>query len=50
MRVPMQGTGADYLVVAMKVGNATGAKGIDYPAIFRDQPFMGGICEESKVV
>lgn len=46
----MQSTVADYLVVAMKVGNATGAKGVGYPAIFRGQPFMGGICEESKAI
>ncbi len=46
----MQSAVADYLVVAVKVGNATGAKGIDYPAIFRGQPFMGGICEESEAV
>ncbi len=38
MRVLMQGTGADHSVVVKKVGNATGAKGVNYPAGFRDQP------------
>jgi len=30
MRVPMRSTGADQLVVAMKDGNASGAKGLDH--------------------
>lgn len=30
MRVPTRDTGTDYFVVAMKVGNATGAKGVNY--------------------
>ena len=41
MRVPMRSTGADRLVVAMKDGNAFGAKGVDYPAGFKGQPFYG---------
>ena len=41
MRVPMRGTGADHPVVAMKDGNASGAKGVDYPAGFRGQPDDG---------
>jgi hypothetical protein len=41
MRVPMRNTGADHLVVAVKDGNASGAKGVDYPAGFRGQPFYG---------
>jgi hypothetical protein len=41
MRVPMRGTGADHFAVAMKDGNASGAKGVDYPARFKGQPFYG---------
>jgi hypothetical protein len=41
MRVPMRSTGADRPVVAMKDGNASGAKGVDYPAGFKGQPFYG---------
>lgn len=41
MRVPKRSTGADHPVVAMKGGNASGAKGMDYPAGFRGQPFYG---------
>ena len=41
MRVPMWDTGADHPVVAMKDGNASGAKGVDYSAKFRGQPFDG---------
>jgi hypothetical protein len=41
MRVPMGGTGADEPVIAMKDGNASGAKGVDYPAGFKGQPFYG---------
>jgi hypothetical protein len=41
MRVPMRGTGTDHSVVAMKDGNVSGAKGVDYPAGFRGQPFYG---------
>ncbi len=50
MRVPKRSTGADYLVVVMKQSNVCGAKGVDYPAILRGQPLMGGICEESEAV
>jgi hypothetical protein len=38
----MRGAGADGLVVAMKPGNAGGAKGPDTPAAGRGQPAMGG--------
>ena len=38
MRVLMRSTGADHPVVAMKTVNAVGAKGVNYPAKFRDQP------------
>ena len=41
MRVPMRNTGADHLVVAMKDGNASGAKGVSYSAGFRGQPGNG---------
>ena len=41
MRVPMRSTGADHPVVAMKDGNASGAKGVDYSAGFRGQPDDG---------
>ena len=34
MRVPMRSTGTDHPVVAMKDGNASGAKGVDYSAGF----------------
>ena len=52
MRVPMRGTGADHPVVAMKDGNASGAKGVDYPALpdLKVNHFMGGACEEGKAV
>ena len=36
--VPMRGTGADRLVVAMKPGNAGGAKETGCPGSFGDQP------------
>jgi hypothetical protein len=42
MRVPMRGEGADGLVVAMKPGNAGGAKGPNSPAKGAGQPVMGG--------
>lgn len=29
MRVPRQGTGSDYLIVAMKASNVAGAKGVN---------------------
>jgi hypothetical protein len=41
MRVPMRNTGADHLVVAMKGGNASGAKGVSYSTGFRGQPADG---------
>lgn len=42
-RVPLLGTGADRPVVAMKLGNASGAKGTDRPGLFISQPFCGGM-------
>ena len=49
-RVPMRGEGTDGLVVAMKPGNAGGAKGsgdlVDGPG----QPVMGGTRARSKAV
>ena len=50
MRVPMRGTEAGHSVVAVKGSNVPGAKGVGYPARSIGQPFMGGICEEGKVV
>ena len=41
-RVPMQSAGADQLVVAMKPGNAGGAKGLNCPAAGVRQPARGG--------
>lgn len=41
-RVPMRGTGADRLVVAMRPGNAGGAKGTDHPGLFDGQPQLCG--------
>lgn len=41
MRVPKRITGADHSVVVMKDGNASRAKGVDYPAGFIDQPLYG---------
>ena len=38
----MRVAGTDGLVVAMKPGNAGGAKGPDTPAAGRGQPVMGG--------
>ena len=40
----MRGEGADGSVVAMKPGNAGGAKGPDFPAEDAGQPAMGGAC------
>jgi hypothetical protein len=40
----MRGEGADGPVVAMKPGNAGGAKGLDFPADDTGQPAMGGAC------
>jgi hypothetical protein len=42
MRVPMRSTGAEQLVVVMKVLNGIGAKGLHYPALQEGQPAMGG--------
>ncbi len=41
-RVPMRDAGADRFVVAMKPGNAGGAKGPACPASSMRQPFKGG--------
>jgi hypothetical protein len=41
-RVPMRGRRADRLVVAMKPGNAGGAKGTGCPGSFDDQPRRAG--------
>ena len=41
-RVPTRGTGTDRLVVAMKPGNAGGAKGAGCPGSFGGQPPRGG--------
>lgn len=41
-RVPMRGRRADRLVVAMKPGNAGGAKGTGCPGSFGDQPVCSG--------
>ena len=38
MRVPRQGTGADYPVVAKKTGNAVGAKGVNGLSCIHQQP------------
>ena len=45
-RVPIPGTGADQLVVAMKSVKADGAKGLSYSAKLVGQPlYVGGIYE-----
>ena len=44
----MRGAGADGLVVAMKPGNAGGAKGPDTSAAGRGQPAMGGAAVRGK--
>src|SRR5512143_1824375 len=44
----MRGAGADGLEVAMKPGNAGGAKGPDIPAPGRGQPAMGGAAARGK--
>ena len=41
-RVPSRGTGADRLVVAMKPGNAGGAKGTDRLGLLGGQPVLPG--------
>jgi len=45
----MRGAGTDGLVVAMKPGNAGGAKGPDTSAAGRGQPAMGGATVRGKV-
>jgi hypothetical protein len=42
MSVPMRGGGTDGLVLAMKLGNASGAKEPDIPALGTGQPAWGG--------
>ena len=42
-RVPMRGTGTDRSVVAMKPGNAGGAKGAGHLDSLRGQPLVGGM-------
>ena len=44
-RVPMQGTGTDRPVVAMKPGNAGGAKGAGHLGLLRGQPLSGGMSQ-----
>ena len=41
-RVPMRGTGTDRLVVAMRPGNAGGAKGTGHLGLFDGQPQFCG--------
>ena len=49
-RVPTRGTGADRLVVAVKPGNAGGAKGTGHPGVFGGQPAVaGGAGERAEV-
>jgi len=43
VRVPIRSAGADWLVVAMKLGNAGGAKEPNRPASEMDQPERGGV-------
>ena len=43
VRVPIRRAGADWLVVAMKLGNAGGAKEPNRPASEMDQPERGGV-------
>ena len=50
MRVPMRDTGADHSVVAMKDGNASGAKGWIIQPDSKVNQLMGGTCEEGKAV
>jgi hypothetical protein len=43
-RVPMRGRRADHPVVAVRPGNAGGAKGTGCPGLVDDQPeFLGGV-------
>ena len=50
MSVPMQRTGADQLVVALKSGNADGAKGLGHSVWPVGQPAKGGTLGTDKVV
>lgn len=50
VRVPMRGTGAEQLVVAMKSRKWDGAKGLRHLAMVVGQPEMGGACEHGKAV
>ena len=45
MRVPMRGTGAEQLVVALKSRNGDGAKGLHRLALGFGQPYSGGAIE-----
>ena len=45
MRVPMRDMVAEWPVLAMKVRNGTGAKGLHRPALLNGQPCMGGTIE-----
>ena len=42
MRVSMRSTEADQLVLVMKLGNSSGAKGLNCSADAMSQPMMGG--------
>ena len=50
MRVPMRGTGAEQLVVAMKSVKADGAKGLRHSVLEIGQPEMGGADGQNKAV
>jgi hypothetical protein len=45
MSVPTRGTEAEQSVVAIKVRNGTGAKGLHCPALLDGQPYQGGTIE-----
>src|ERR1700722_18409468 len=48
-KVPRRGTGSDQPIVALKPGNAGGAKGLNDSASGMGQPARGGIHARSKV-
>src|SRR3954447_2260033 len=48
--VPRRGAGSDQPIVALKPGNAGGAKGLNGPAEGREQPARGGLPAGSGVV
>jgi hypothetical protein len=50
VRVPMRGTGAEQLVVALKSQKWDGAKGLRHLALFVGQPEKGGAREPGKAV